>query len=271
MPAAERLSLNQFASGKPASSHSIAALASNVPSASVRADLSVSPPTGPRVSKLDVYQMVLPIGAVSRSDDFWKRVDETALDIATYDELLKNGIRVGVGDVKDWPYFKARIDENHAAIVEGSSNPALDGHLELPLKTKVGYQDLFWFDDRDVLNGRTFENSDNLLEIAFRPHERKDEHTSVMFCPMVRGLRKKLEFTVRDEEREFEVVYPETIFDLSARLDVAPEHFIILAPAETSRLSTSVGKGFFIKDGIAGRLETVLILVPHCYRLNEAH
>src|SRR6266699_824657 len=43
---------------------------------------------------LSIYHLRVPLGAVSGSDEFWKRVDEHAVDISTYDVLYKNGIRV---------------------------------------------------------------------------------------------------------------------------------------------------------------------------------
>src|SRR4051812_45992675 len=46
-------------------------------------------------TKLDVYVLSLPLGTVSRNEEFWKRVNEQALDVATYDLLFKNGVRVG--------------------------------------------------------------------------------------------------------------------------------------------------------------------------------
>ena len=36
-----------------------------------------------RIQYLDVYHLTLPMGAVSRSEEFWKRVDEQGVDIGT--------------------------------------------------------------------------------------------------------------------------------------------------------------------------------------------
>src|SRR3954468_13872640 len=37
--------------------------------------------------QVNAYKITLPVGAVSRNDDFWKRVNERAVDVPTY-ELL---------------------------------------------------------------------------------------------------------------------------------------------------------------------------------------
>jgi len=59
------------------------------------------------VQAMDVYEVTVPFGAVSRSQEFWKRVNETSVDVATYDLLQKNGFRVGVAPAAEWSYFRA--------------------------------------------------------------------------------------------------------------------------------------------------------------------
>src|SRR5687767_5663780 len=66
----------------------------NALSGDMKRSLTANPP--PAVAALDVYQLTVPLGAVSRSQEFWKRVNETSVDVATCDLLQKNGFRVGV-------------------------------------------------------------------------------------------------------------------------------------------------------------------------------
>src|SRR5688572_1653631 len=37
-----------------------------------------------RAVQLEMYQLTVPHGAISRSEEFWKRVDEQRVDVATY-------------------------------------------------------------------------------------------------------------------------------------------------------------------------------------------
>src|SRR5260370_20520778 len=90
-------------------------------SLSLRAGGAIAPPEAPPpdpnaarrapqiIILLDVYDLTVPAGAVSRNDDFWKRVDEDALDIASHDLLLRNGVRIGLGHDRDWTYFKGLL------------------------------------------------------------------------------------------------------------------------------------------------------------------
>jgi hypothetical protein len=224
--------------------------------------------SGPTVVALDVYQLTVPYGAVSRSDEFWKRVEEN-IDVGTYDLLLKNGVRVGIGDNKDWPYFKSLLDNYHSTAMTGSSSLSEKGNLELPLKTKIDYEDLFWFDTQDILYGRTFEHCDNLLTITFEPHPHSLDHVIVNVCPLIRGLRKRLEFTVLNGERVVDFTDPEQLLDLHVEADVPPGHFLILGPTADARWPTSLGQAFFVKPGTAERLETTLILSPRTMHLTQ--
>src|SRR5689334_9609060 len=38
---------------------------------------------------LSIYHLRVPVGTVSGSEEFWKRVDEHAVDVSTYDVLFK--------------------------------------------------------------------------------------------------------------------------------------------------------------------------------------
>src|SRR5689334_22204087 len=89
------------------------------------------------VHALDVYDLTVPFGAVSRSREFWKRVDETSVDVATYDLLQKNGFRVGVAPASEWSYFRAIIDQHpvvtrHITVTSGGT-----GSVELEMKKGV--------------------------------------------------------------------------------------------------------------------------------------
>jgi hypothetical protein len=239
--------------------------------ATAHTDGSAAPQSeqGPAVVALDVYQLTVPYGAVSRSDEFWKRVEEPGTDVGTYDLLLKNGVRVGIGDNKDWPFFKSLIDNYHSTAMTGSSSLSAIGQLELPLKTKIDSQDIFWFDTQDILCGRTFERCDNLLTITFEPHPHSPDHVIVKVCPLVRGLRKQLQFTVLNGEREVELKEPEQLLDLHVEADIPPAHFLILGPTAQAKWPTSLGQAFFVKPGPAERMETTLILDPRTVHLTQ--
>src|SRR5689334_7515808 len=68
----------------------------------------------PTAVQVTIYQLSVPYGTVSRNEKFWKRIDESVIDINSYETLFKNGVRVGEAPTEEWEYFKKIVEENPA-------------------------------------------------------------------------------------------------------------------------------------------------------------
>lgn len=227
-----------------------------------------------RVVQLEVFQIEVPFGAVSRSEEFWKHVDEQTVDVGTYDLLRKNGWRVGVGPTTEWAYFRDIIDAYPASTSRASlsTGPAGGtGTTELPLKDKKGipYQNIWYFDDANSLRGLTFERCDNVINVAVQHVPRKPGEARVTVCPVVRSLRYRFEVTRKNDERIIEYVQPEHLYDLNLQTDIPVGHFLVIAPAPEVKWRTSLGATFLVNDGAAERIETLLLMVPRAIDLAE--
>src|SRR5439155_4267433 len=66
----------------------------------------------PIVFRLQAYQLCVPVGTISRNETFWKRIDEHCLDVPAEDNLLRNGMRVGVAPLSQWEYLNNLIQQN---------------------------------------------------------------------------------------------------------------------------------------------------------------
>jgi hypothetical protein len=214
------------------------------------------------VHYLDVYQLTLPVGAVSRSDEFWKRVDEQGVDIGTYDLLQKNGFRVGIAPASEWPYFKGILDQYPAVTKKTSVTAGESGALELLMKKGIPSQYLFYLTDDNTLMGRTYDRCDNLMSLAFQAAPRKPGQVRVTLCPLVRSVRGEFQISVTNEEREYEYVRPERLYDLNLCCDVPVKGFLVVAPSTMAKWSATLGNAFLVDGGAAERFEHVLILVP---------
>ena len=253
----------------------LAADLGNQPDAS---DPSRSPdgtPRGPRLSvaQLDIYQLVVPLGAISRSEEFWKHIDEQQVDVGTYDLLRKNGWRVGTAPSAEWAYFRDIIDAYPASATPHGLTAGVTGapgHMELSMKEKVDYQVLSYFDDENLLHNLSFDQCDNLLNISLQQVPRKPGEARVTLCPTVRSLRRRYEVNMRQQEREIRYVYPERLYDLNLQADIPSGHFLIIAPSPEVRWPTSLGAAFLVENGAAEQSEHVLLLVPRVVTLGEA-
>ncbi|HRK31997.1 MAG TPA: hypothetical protein PLD59_13040 [Tepidisphaeraceae bacterium] len=220
--------------------------------------------------KVEVYQLTLPRGAVSQNAEFWNRLNEQVIDPASYDVLQRNGVRVGEAAFSDWSYFRALIDQHPGKAAQAVSVAREQKNLQLEMKTGIPLQDIFHFSSSNALTGRTYERCTNLFSIGFEPTPRKPGSMRLTLAPVVRSERRRLEFSVLNDERgEVQYVQPEMIYDCNLRLDVPMDSFIVVAPSPEARWPVSVGNAFLLTEGKSELLEQVLIIVPRPFQTGE--
>ncbi|MCC7350830.1 MAG: hypothetical protein IT446_09695 [Phycisphaerales bacterium] len=226
-------------------------------------------PVAQSVICLEIYQLAVPAGAVSGNEEFWKQVNEQVVDVATYDILYKNGIRVGEASNDQWPFFKDFIEKNPALVRHSTMMAREANSIELEMNKGLPFQNLFYFNADNLLQGRSFDRSDNLLTVSFQPAPRKADTLRVALCPVVRTERKILQYSVNNDEREIQYVHPERLYDLNLRADVAMDHFLLIAPSPEGRWPTSIGNAFLMRDAPAERLEQLILLIPRMVPMEQ--
>jgi hypothetical protein len=221
------------------------------------------------VHALDVYQLSVPLGAVSRSHEFWKRVDESSVDVATYDLLQKNGFRVGVAPASEWAYFRAIIEQHPAVTKRMTVTSGGAGSIELEMKKNVDFQNLFYLTDDNTLVGRTYERCENLISVGFQPAPRRPGKVRMTMCPLVRSTVRKLQVSVTNDEREYEYVKPERLYDLNLCADIPMDGFLVVAPSTLAKWSSNLGETFLVDGGTTEKVEHVLLMVPRNTRIRH--
>lgn len=222
------------------------------------------------VFHVEVYQLTLPIGAVSQNPEFWTKLNEQVLDAATYDVLQRNGFRVGEASFADWEYFRTLIQQHPGTMSQAFSIAREQKNMQLEMKKGVEFQNIFHFDARNQSTGRTYEKCDNILSISFEPTPRRPGSMRFTMAPIVKSLRKRLEFSVLNDERaEVAYVNPEMLYDCNLRLDVPMDSFIVIAPSPEAARPLSVGNAFLLGEGTSQREERVIIVVPKPFRTGD--
>lgn len=217
---------------------------------------------------LTVYRMWVPARSVSHDDNFWKHVDEQAVDPETYAKLYLNGVRVGVAPRNDWEYFR-RILENDAPITQQTGSTATASSIEMPVKRDVPEQFITYYHPTNGLVGQTFGRGENSIIVGYRPVPRHPGDVRVSMVPQVREARTEIRWTVRNEARELDFVHPENLFDLSLNVDVPYDNFLVIAPSTEADNTTSVGHTFLYVDGAGRQYETVLLISPQPFRFEK--
>ncbi|HVT89530.1 MAG TPA: hypothetical protein VHD56_11805 [Tepidisphaeraceae bacterium] len=220
-----------------------------------------APEVLPVIFHVDIFLLSLPKGSYSANEDFWKRIDENCVDPATSDLLYKNGMRIGVARNTEIEHFAKFITDLVPKQKFSLTAPEIK-EMEFDLKTGLPSQTLFHFDRTNTVIGRSFDGCDNLLRVSFEPAMRKPGQLRMTICPAVRALRKKLEYTERNNEMEFQTVTPEAIYDLNCRADIPPDSFLIITPSPDAARPTSIGHAFFMKQAAAEELEQIVLVIP---------
>jgi hypothetical protein len=224
-------------------------------------------PLGARpVVNLTVYHLMVPAGTVSRNEEFWKHVDERAIDMLTYDVLYKNGLRIGRASLADMEDFMGILERDTIQNQPMLYAAAGAKSVEVAMKKDVAAQTIYDFDLRNVMTIRSYELSDNILCVDFQAAPRKPGSLRVSMVPMVRTLRKRLRPVGDFETQEVEYVSPEKRFDLSLRTDIPLDGFLVIAPSPEAMAPMSLGHSFMVQEGGAEQLEDVVLLIPQAMR-----
>ena len=216
--------------------------------------------------QLVTYKITVPLGAASRSDEFWRHVDERAVDVPTYETLYKNGLRVGVAPTAEWDYFRTILEQNPAVTQPSAYTGREAKHIDMELKEKVDYQNIFYLNPSGDLIGQTYERCDNLLRVGFQPAPRKPGTVRVTMVPLVKALREVWVPTGATSGLAHQSIRPERLFDLNLTADVPLDSFMVVALSPEGRWPSSLGNVFLVSDGIAEQTETLLIFRPMVFR-----
>lgn len=223
-----------------------------------------------RVYAIGVYRLAVPFGDVSGNDDFWKRIDETVVDPATYDLLYKNGLRVGAAPVAELGDLQDRLDADTAQLETVTADRA--ERVEMEMKLGLPKQVLFYYDstaDGVRAVGRSYDACDNVIYLSFRPVPGGGGAVELTMSPAVKSKRRRTEYTVRGNEVERVYDDPQTLYDLNLRVDLPLDHFLVVAPSAEASQETSVGHAFLTEDEPAERVEKVLVVLPEAREVGE--
>jgi hypothetical protein len=219
------------------------------------------------IFRLQTYQLCVPAGTISRNEAFWKRIDEHCVDVATAENLLKNGFRVGLAPLTEWEHLNNLIQQNPGTASHADSVGREAKNIELEMRKSVPYQTISYIDADNQLRGASFDRCENIVNVSYQPTPRKVGSARISLAPMVRTTRKRLEFSpANNEEREI-VFKSDESFYLNLVVDVPVNNILVLAPSSDASAETSLGHAFLMKDDPAEQFEQVILIFPRPTRI----
>ncbi len=244
------------------------------PPPEVKQELPDSPQDAPKDLKLvysvEIWELLLPRNTVSSDEVFWKRINESLIDLSIYTIMLKNGVRVGSLPIRELSVIEDLIEDRKGKRTRLAG--IAGKYIEIPIATDLSGQTIFYFNRSNQLIGRTYDRCENLFYFSFEPTPRKQNNIRLVLTPSVRGLSKKLQFSLIPGKLEKEIAYKseEVRYDASLNLDLDLSNVLIVSPSVEARDSTSIGGTFLIKNTPTEQLERLIIIIPRAYKRGDA-
>jgi hypothetical protein len=219
---------------------------------------------------VNMFQFTVPYGAVSRNEKFWKDVDESALDLETYDRLLRNGIRVGTAPLWAWSDLGSIIDKEVTRYRTDRFTTFSGGDsLAVAMTPEMDDELLFTLDSHGV-TGRWYDFCQNRFDFSFQWERHVEDTIRVNICPLVTVHRVRWDYFLADTPEERKLISDEYLWDLAIRADLRKDDFLVIAPSLAADDPYRVGNKFLTHDGPSYRTEQVLVLTRSPLVLNHA-
>jgi len=214
---------------------------------------------------IELWEIQLPRFSVSTDEAFWKRVNEQALDLPTYDVLFKNGLRVGTMPIGDLGAVSQEIQDRKGTrtVIQGTAGR----QMELPVTKDVESEVLFYLNRSNELVGRSYEKCDNFLDFSFETTPRNPDKIRLAFTPMVRSRERKLQYSLTPGKPDREISYTseEKHYDMGLSTDLPLQYALIIAPSVEAKVTTSIGSRFLLLDTPSEQRERLIVVIPHAY------
>ena len=225
-------------------------------------------PTVPMAFQLACYQISVPMGKVSRNEEFWKRIDEQTLDPAKYDLLQRNGMRLGIAPISEFARIRSILEDTPSpAKAMGTIGPGAK-NIEISMRQGIPFETISYYAAGNGMANQTFDRCENLFNISYRRAPRSLADVRLDITPVVRSTVSHLEYTQENNAVEIRDVKPTSLY-MNLEIDLPMDKFLVLSPSDSALLPTVIGHQFFVKNDVSQQMEQVLIFVAQPYRMDE--
>jgi hypothetical protein len=219
---------------------------------------------------VEIWEVDLPRDSVTTDEAFWKRVDEQSVDLPTYDQLYKNGIRVGQLPMTELSEISKLIDQRKG---KRTQIQGMEGkQITIPIRSEIPRQVLFYLDRSNRLVGRSYDRSENFFGFSFESTPRNPDRIRLALTPTVRALDKKIVYTATPgkDDRDVRTIVEESHYDTNLRTDLSLSNALVIAPSVEARYETTLGHAFLIQQTPSEELERLIVIIPRAFKRDAA-
>ncbi len=214
------------------------------------------------VAEVQILRLRLPLGRFTGNKTIWRIFSPIAASRRTLHLLAANGIRSGTASFKQWrriaPWLNKPGTTSQRIYCQLSGiNP-----VTVTVRSNVQRELLAYLNAKNALTVRTFRNCDNDILLAAHLLEHSPD-TVMQLEPAVRlGVvtftRGPHALGLIQGTRPVEHLFPQ----LQMTVQIAPQHFVVLAAADATGRPASIGSAFLSETRRVPPRETVLLFIP---------
>jgi hypothetical protein len=232
----------------------------------------VAPTPPPLLYELAVLHVLVPRAQEAAVEKVWNFLREDGLDAETRLRLQQNGLRIGVGHVRDWEPIRAALDaiEGHRVVSPTSLSVPVGIPLSLELDAEPRDQTLFHMGVDGILSGTTWPDSRNVLRVTYGPDLRDVDRIRVYTVPEVHQRRDGWEW-IRTEAGLWQLPRQSTqTFDaVGFVLTLRAGEFALVAPGANARNHWLLGGAFLTRQSEGRRFNSYVFLRPEAKHVGQ--
>lgn len=218
-----------------------------------------------------VMQVQAPLGVFSRSQKIWDHLDEHAVGIEMQMLLQRNGLRLGLGASESWPPVKAILESIERRTVRHLP-PSLPNSLSVSLQLtgEPVNQTLFFYRADGSMAGNYYSQATDVLRILWDFSSDNIEQVVVYITPEIRQDQTGVVYKATPLGAAAVPIFEGRVFsELTGRLVVAPQGYIVLGPGSDVNHTGLLGREFLVNQIDGEPYESILVIVPEVLDLRK--
>lgn len=203
-------------------------------------------------------------GTFSRSAKIWNAIDEEILSPDAHVLLERNGLRVGAGQVADWPQIKAILDAEQVELQR--DHQVVQNGLPLTVEVMPQMRDqlLFLFRPDGTMAGRSYGYSRTRLRIDYAISVMVADSVEAQVMPEIVLPTPEREQTLIPARRERYPVEEPTrpLWEIAVKTRIGPGEFLAVGPTEKVYEGHFAGTLLLVDEVDGRKLESVYFITP---------
>lgn len=214
------------------------------------------------VAEVQILRLHLPLGRFTGNKKIWRILSPIVASRRTLHLLAANGIRSGTASFTQWRHIAPWLNKPGTTSQRIYCQLSGTHPVTVTVRSNVQRELLAYRDAKSALTVRTFRNCDNDILLAAHLLEHSPD-TVIQLEPAVRlgtvtFTRGPHALGLIQGTRPVEHLFPQ----LQMTVQIAPQHFVVLAAADATGRPASIGSAFFSETRRVPPRETVLLFIP---------